>query len=85
MPTTRAPMWRATCPAVLPTGPVQAETTTVSPGSGCPRCTVPAHPVSPGMPSTPSAVETGAAAGSSLRTPCPDDKAYSCQPLRTAT
>lgn len=37
------------------------------------------------MPSTPSAVETGAAAGSSLRTSWPDDSAYSCQPLRTRT
>src|SRR5438445_239267 len=39
----------------------------------------------PGRPSTPSAVETGAAAGSSLRKPAPLDSAYSCQPPRPTT
>ncbi len=39
----------------------------------------------PGMPSTPSAVETGAAFGSSLRSPEPSETAYSCQPAMPST
>ena len=39
----------------------------------------------PGMPSTPSAVETGASAGSILRSPLPSETAWVCQPVRTST
>ena len=39
----------------------------------------------PGMPSTPSAVETGASAGSSLRRPLPFDTACVCQPVWPST
>src|SRR5437660_10416793 len=39
----------------------------------------------PGMPSTPSAVESGARLGSSLRRPEPSETAYSCQPARAST
>ena len=39
----------------------------------------------PGMPSTPSAVETGASFGSSLRSPEPSESACVCQPARLST
>ena len=35
----------------------------------------------PGMPSTPSAVETGASAGSIFRTSLPSETAWVCQPF----
>ena len=39
----------------------------------------------PGMPSTPSAVETGASVGSILRRPLPSESAWVCQPARLST
>src|SRR5947209_1594676 len=39
----------------------------------------------PGMPSTPSAVETGATRGSSLRSPAPFESAWVCQPVWAST
>ena len=64
---------RAICPTTAPTAPEAAETTTVSPAFGCPMSSRPTYAVWPGMPRTPTAVEIGAAAGSSLRTPAPSD------------
>ena len=37
------------------------------------------------MPSTPRAVEMGAAPGSSLRTPRPSERPYSCHPAPAST
>ena len=65
-----------------PTGPQAADTSTVSPGIGSPRCSSPAQAVSPGMPRIPIPVLTGAASGSSFRrSMAPVLSPYSCQPL----
>ena len=80
MPTDRAPLIWAICPTAEPTGPVAAATTTVSPAFGFPISRRPAYAVKPGMPSTPRAVVTGAAYGSSLRTCLPGVMAWVCQP-----
>ena len=58
-------------PDTEPTAPEAAETTTVSPGLGWPMSSSPAYAVMPGMPSTPSAVESGAGFGSSFRSSLP--------------
>src|SRR5689334_12372902 len=65
-PTARQPRIFASWPTAEPTAPAAAETTTVSPGFGCPRSYSPTYAVMPGMPSTPSAVDSGAAFASSL-------------------
>ena len=39
----------------------------------------------PGMPSTPTAVETGAMVGSTFRNPVPSEIAWVCQPARDST
>ena len=80
MPTARAPLIFAIWPTADPTGPVAAATTTVSPGCGLPISSRPAYAVKPGMPSTPSAVDTGTTDGSSLRSPEPSLSAWVCQP-----
>ena len=85
MPTARAPLSFAICPTADPTGPVAAATTTVSPGCGRPIWSNPAYAVKPGMPSTPSAVETGPASGSSRRTAVPGTTACVCQPRYEST
>jgi hypothetical protein len=69
MPTALAPPIFASWPTSEPTGPLAAATTTVSPGFGLPISRRPEYAVNPGMPSTPKALLTGAAAGSSLRRP----------------
>ena len=78
MPTARAPKIFASCPTVAPTGPLAAATTTVSPAFGRPIWVRPAYAVKPGMPTTPSAVVTGALPGSSLRTVEPFCTPYFC-------
>jgi hypothetical protein len=45
----------------------------------------PAYAVKPVIPSTPNAVETGAWAGSSLRTCLADARAYDCHPTYAST
>ena len=80
MPTARAPLSRAICPTAEPTGPVAAATTTVSPGVGRPISRSPAYAVNPGMPRTPSAVDTGATSGSSSRTSLEEATACVCHP-----
>jgi hypothetical protein len=81
MPTARAPLTLAIWPTAEPTGPVAAATTTVSPGCGSPIASSPAYAVKPGMPSTPSAVEAGAASGSSRRVCRASATAWVCQPV----
>ena len=80
IPTARAPLIFAICPTAEPTGPVAAATTTVSPGAGLPSSRSPAYAVNPGMPSTPSDVDTGAASGSRLRIARASATAWVCQP-----
>ena len=75
MPTARQPLILAIWPTADPTGPLAAATTTVSPGCGLPMISKPAQAVNPGMPSAPSAVVIGAAAGSSFLSPSPLDSA----------
>ncbi len=74
-PTARQPRMRAIWPTTEPTAPAAPETTTVSPACGRQISRRPKYAVSPGMPSTPSAVEIGASSGSTLRTPLPSDTA----------
>ena len=80
MPTARAPLSLAIWPTAEPTGPVAAATTTVSPGCGFPITRRPAYAVKPGMPSTPSAVETGAASGARRRVWHASAIAWVCHP-----
>ena len=84
-PTARHPLSFAIWPTMPPTAPDAADTTTVSPALGCPTSSSPKYAVRPGIPSTPSAVEIGAAVGSIFRMPLPSDTAYSCQPSRPST
>ena len=85
MPTARAPRIRAIWPTSEPTGPLAAATTTVSFGCGRPMVSRPLYAVKPGIPSTPSAVVTGAASGSILRTRSPSDSAWLHQPVWAVT
>ena len=78
-------MIRATCPATEPTAPAAADTTTVSPRAGFPTSTMPTHAVSPGEPSTPSAVETGARDTSTASTASADTTGCVCQPVSPQT
>ena len=66
MPTARQPLSLASWPTTEPTAPEAADTTTVSPALGLPISIRPHQAVMPGMPSTESAVESGAASGSSF-------------------
>ena len=56
----------ANWPTTEPTAPEAAATTSVSPGLGWPMFIRPVHAVIPGIPSTPSAVVTGAKLGIEL-------------------
>src|SRR6266851_2314535 len=85
MPTALAPASCASCPTSDPTGPLAAATTTVSPGCGLAIARRPPYAVNPGMPSTPSPVVTGAAAGSSLRRSAPSESACVRHPVRART
>ena len=85
MPTARAPLSFAIWPTADPTGPVAAATTTVSPGCGLPSSSSPAYAVKPGIPSTPSAVWTGAWSGSSRRVCRASATARVCQPEYDST
>ena len=85
MPTARAPFSLAIWPTAEPTGPVAAATTTVSPGWGFPSSSRPAYAVNPGIPSTPSAVCTGARSGSSGRVWRAWATARVCQPEYDST
>src|SRR5688500_9465095 len=80
MPTARQPFSLASCTTTEPTAPDAALTTTVSPGFGSPILARPAYAVRPGMPSTPSAVDSGATDGSSRCTALRLTRACSCQP-----
>src|ERR1700759_1796239 len=76
MPTARAPLILAIWPTADPTAPDAAATTTVSPGCGLPISSSPVYAVMPGMPSTPTAVETGPSFGSILVSPLPAESAW---------
>jgi hypothetical protein len=82
---TRQPATRAICPTALPTAPAAPETKIVSPSSGRPISKSPYQAVKPGIPSTPSAVDTGATAGSIGRRPDPSESAHSRQPRECTT
>ena len=90
MPTARQPHSLASWPTSEPTGPEAAATTTVSPRFGWPISFSPDHAVKPGMPSTPSAEESGARDASSLRigvppTPLPSEAACVTHPVGAST
>ena len=57
----------------------------MSPSPTPPMSSIPTYAVSPVIPSTPSAVETGATAGSTARTPRPSSTAASRQPRSCCT
>src|ERR1700722_17058051 len=80
IPTALQPLIFPICPTTDPTAPEAAATTIVSPGLGLPTSGRPTNAVIPGLPTTPSAVETGGMAGPGLRNPPPFESAYSCQP-----
>jgi hypothetical protein len=75
----------AICPAMEPTAPAAPETTTVSPSFGLPMSSSAAYAVSPTIPRTPRDHETGAMAGSILRSPLPSERPYACQPSLVRT
>ena len=75
----------ASWPTTEPTAPEAADTTTVSPALGLPIFIRPHHAVMPGMPSTDSAADNGAALGSSFIDMAPLDTAWLCQPEYSAT
>ena len=52
---------------------------------GLPLCIRPHHAVMPGMPSTDSAVDSGADDGSSFIDIAPSDTAWLCQPAYSTT
>ena len=85
IPTARAPFTLAIWPTAEPTGPVAAATATVSPGFGLPISSSPAYAVNPGIPSTPRAVDTGAADGSSRRTALAGTTEWVCHPENDST
>src|SRR5258708_35670709 len=85
MPTARQPCSLASWPTPEPTAPDAAETTTVSPALGLPICIRPHHAVMPGMPSTESAVESGATLGSSFIDMAPLETAWLGQPEHHVT
>ncbi len=82
---TRQPAIFAIWPAALPTAPAAPETNTVSPACGRPISKRPWYAVNPGIPSTPSAVDTGALPGSTGCTPEPSDSAHSRHPSPCTT
>src|ERR1039457_1540217 len=80
MPTTRQFLILAICPTTAPTAPAAAETTTISPGFGCPVSRSPKYAVMPGMPNTLRYFGNGAILASTFVTPRPSVSAYSCTP-----
>ena len=75
VPIARAPAIRASWPATDPTTPAAAETM-LSPEAGSATSAVPKYAVAPGIPSTPSAVETDARSGSTHRASSPSTVAF---------
>src|SRR5471030_1823635 len=85
MPTARQPAAFANWPTTLPTAPLAALTTTVSPVFGAMILLSPSHAVTPGMPTGPRYVESGIWVSSTLRKPLPSDVPNSCQPYDPTT
>ena len=73
MPTARQPAILASCPATLPTAPLAAETTTVSPAFGTPIWPSPIQAVMPGIPAAPSQTVSGRRGSGSFMRPCPSE------------
>ncbi len=67
MPTARAPLAFTIWPTTVPTAPVAAEQTTVSPAFGTMMRLTPTHAVTPGMPSGPRKACSGTLLSSTLR------------------
>src|SRR6266550_4394637 len=80
MPTVRQPASLASCPAICPTAPAAAETTTVSPGRGLPMSKRPKYAVNPVRPTACSASVGGSSTGGTWRSAPARAVAYSCQP-----
>src|SRR5881397_3196385 len=80
MPTVRQPASFASCPAICPTAPAAAETTTVSPGRGLPMSNSPKYAVNPVRPIACSASVGGSSTGGTWRSVPARAVAYSCQP-----
>src|SRR6266571_1722488 len=80
MPTVRQPASLASCPAICPTAPAAAETTTVSPGRGLPMSNNPKYAVNPVRPIACSASVGGSSTGGTWRSVPARAVAYSCQP-----
>jgi len=85
MPTARTPACFASCPTTLPTAPLAALTTTVSPAFGAMIRFRPYHAVTPGMPTGPRYAESGTCVSSILRRFLPSDVPNSCQPNMPTT
>src|SRR3989442_5928173 len=85
MPPALAPGSCPSCPTSAPPEPLAAATTTVSRGGGLPIPRRPPYAVTPGIPSTPRPVVTGAATGSSSRRPVPSESACVRHPVRART
>src|ERR1700754_3682373 len=85
MPTARQPASFASCPTTLPTAPLAALTTTVSPACGAMIRFRPYHAVTPVMPTTPRYADSGTRASSTLVMPRPSDVPNSCQPNMPVT
>src|SRR3989344_1189662 len=88
MPTARQPRALAKAAKALPTAPVAALTTTVSPSLGAMILTRPYQAVTPGMPTAPRECDSGTWVVSTLRS-APGWSAlttlYSCQPPMPTT
>ena len=81
MPIARAPLRRAICPTMQPTGPEAAETSTVSPARSCATSSRPKYAVMPGTPRMPSAVEAGTCPGCSRQASAPSETAVLRSPV----
>src|SRR6218665_2290093 len=87
-PTTRQPRALARAANALPTAPVAALTTTVSPSFGAMILTRPYQAVPPGMPTAPRWYDSGTWLVSTWRnapTAAPSTTLYSCQPPMPST
>ena len=81
MPMARAPLRRAICPTMQPTGPEAAETSTVSPARSCATSSRPKYAVMPGTPRMPSAVDAGTCPGCSRHASAPSKTAVVRSPV----
>src|SRR5882757_3198217 len=85
MPTARHPANFASWPTTLPTAPLAALTTTVSPALGSMILLSPYHAVIPGMPTGPRYADSGTCVVSTFISPAPSEQPYSDQPYIPTT